>query len=149
MDWIKLTSDDLESVLNKPQLEILKAQSLRTLKRDIAQDVLDSTIARVRAEIAASGLNVLDEDHSRIPFELRECALRLAVESLQLRVPTIELSALQSKHADLARELLLRVATGQLPISRPAFGIRISTARRGVRSCAAKRNATRKTLEGI
>ena len=80
MEWIRLTSEDLEYALNKPQLETLKAESLRNLKRDIAQDVLNTVVARIRAEISASGLNWLDADHSRIPYELRDCALRLAVE---------------------------------------------------------------------
>jgi hypothetical protein len=40
MDWIKLTTKDLECVLNKPQLDILKAQSLRSPDVDIAFEVI-------------------------------------------------------------------------------------------------------------
>lgn len=149
MEWIRLTSEDLEYALNKPQLETLKAESLRNLKRDIAQDVLNTVVARIRAEISASGLNCLDADHSRIPYELRDCALRLAVEALHLRVPSIEISALQSKHADLARETLLRIATGQLPVSRPTAAVRTASAKRSVYSKSAPRKATRSTTEGL
>lgn len=149
MDWIKLESEDLECALNKPQLEILKAQILRSPARDVARDVLDSVIARVRAEIAASGLNMLDTDHSRIPPELRECVLRLAVEALQLRVPNMELTAAQTKHADFARQTLIRVATGELPISRPLVAIRLSSPKRGFFGKSANRVATRKSLENL
>ena len=149
MDWIKLTSEDLEYALNKPQLETLKAESLRNLKRNISQDVLDSVVARIRAEIAASGLNALDADHSRIPYELRDCALRLAVEALHLRVPSIEMSAAQSKHADLARETLLRIATGKRPVSRPALAVRTASAKRSVYSKSSPRKITRATTEGL
>lgn len=149
MEWIKLAPEDLEYALNKPQLETLKAESLRNLKRNIAQDVIDSIVARVRAEIAASGLNALDADHSRIPYELRDCALRLAVEALHLRVPSIEMSAAQSKHADLARETLLRIATGQLPVSRPLVAVRTASAKRSVYSKSSPRKITRATTEGL
>ena len=102
-----------------------------------------------KRQISASGLNCLDADHSRIPYELRDCALRLAVEALHLRVPSIEISALQSKHADLARETLLRIATGQLPVSRPTAAVRTASAKRSVYSKSAPRKATRATTEGL
>ena len=100
MDWIKLTTKDLECVLNKPQLDILKAQSLRSPDVDIAFEVISNIVARVRAEIAVSGLNSLDADHSRIPLELKDCALRLCIELLQARLPSMELSKQQIKYAD-------------------------------------------------
>ncbi len=132
MDWIRLSADDLESALNKPQLDILKAQALRGDGRDIALDVIGNIVARVRAEIAASGINYLDTDHSRIPPELKDCALRLAVEALQVRVPSMEISASQSRQAAAARETLLRVASGELPVSRPLMAIRTAS-KKGVK----------------
>ena len=92
---------------------------------------------------------MLDADHSRIPPELKECALRLAVESLHLRVPSIEMSQSQQKHADIARETLLRVSRGELPVSRPIFGISTGDSRKGVSSGAAPRKADSKSLENI
>ena len=67
MDWINITPSDLECVLNKPQLDILKAQSLKTPGREPAAEIIDSIVVRIRAEIAASGLNSIDPDHSRLP----------------------------------------------------------------------------------
>lgn len=149
MDWIILTPQDLECALNKPQLDILKAEAIRSLNRDISQDIISGIVARIRAEVAASGLNILDTDHSRIPAELKDCAIRLAIEALQLRIPSMEISDAQSRQADIARETLLRVASGELPVSRPVFGVRSSTKRKGVSSGAAKRMADRKSMEGI
>ena len=149
MDWIKLKSSDLELVLNKPQLEILKAESLRSAGRDIAAESLDSVVLRIRAEIAASGFNSLDPDHSRIPPELKECALRLAIEGLQVRLPQMELSQMQIRHADYARELLMRVSLGKLPISRPQYSIRTASRKKDVAYGSAAKNATRDSMKGI
>ena len=98
MDWINLKTSDLECALNKPQLEILKAQSLKSPGREPAAEILDSVVVRIRAEVAASGLNAIDPDHSRIPPELKECALRLAAEALQTRLPQMELTDRQCRH---------------------------------------------------
>lgn len=149
MDWITLKTSDIECVLNKPQLDILKAQSLKTPGRDIAAETLDSIAVRIRAEIGASGLNLLDPDHSRIPPELKECALRLAAESLQTRLPQMELSERQCKLADNARETLERIARGELPVSTPLVGIRTGLPKKGASFGASKRIATRNSTKGL
>lgn len=149
MDWIRIFPEDLEEALNKPQLDTLKAESLKSLKRDISADIISTIVARIRAEIATSGLNALDADHSRIPPELKDCALRLAIESLHLRVPAIEISQMQAKHADIARETLARISRGELVVTRPRIGVKTANPRKGVYSDASKRNTTRKTMKGI
>ena len=146
MDWINITPSDLECVLNKPQLEILKAQSLKTPGREPAAEIIDSIVVRIRAEIAASGLNSIDPDHSRIPPELK---LRLAAEALQTRLPQMELTERQCKLADIARETLARVARGELPIGEPLVGIRTGLSKKGARFGAAARIATRRSTRGL
>jgi len=149
MDWISLSPADLECALNKPQLEILKAQYLQSPNRDAAVDIIASVTARIRVEIVAGGTGALDADHSRIPPELKECALRLAVESLQLRVPSMEITQAQQKHADIARQTLARVAAGELPVSRPEYPIRTAWRRKGAVCGSSERQATRKTMKGL
>ena len=149
MDWIKLTTKDLECVLNKPQLDILRAQALHSPDMDIAFEVISNVVARIRAEITVSGLNSLDSDHSRIPHELKECALHLCIEALQSRLPSMELSKMQMKHADIARETLMRVARGELPVCRPLFSISTASVRKGMSSSSAKKISTRETMKGI
>ncbi len=149
MNWIKITTEDLECALNKPQLEILKAQALRSPERDIAFDVISNIVARMRAEIAASGLNSLDADHSKIPPELKETAIRLCVEALQLRVPSIEISNSQIKHADIARETMSRVAKGELPVCRPTYSIKTASIKKGFYANASKREMSRKLMKGL
>ena len=149
MDWINLKTSDLECALNKPQHEILKAQTLKSPGREPAAEILDSVVVRIRAEVAASGLNAIDPDHSRIPPELKECALRLAAEALQTRLPQMELTDRQCRLADEARETLARVARGELPVSSPLFGVRTGLPRKGANFGAARRVATRKSTRGL
>ena len=149
MEWIKIFPEDLEAALNKPQLDTLKAESLKSLKRDISFDIISSITAKIRAEIATSGLNAIDCDHSKIPPELRECALRLCVEALHLRVPSIEISQMQSRHADIARETLLRIAKGELAVTRPRDGVKTANPRKGISASSTARNASRRNMEGL
>ncbi len=149
MDWISISASDVESALNKGQLEALKAESLRTLDRDVTFELISSITTRIRAEIAAGGISALDSDHSRIPPELKDAALRLVVEALQLRVPALELSAAQIKHADLARETIARVARGELPVSRPRFAIRTSVRRKAVEAKSARNRVSRKNIGAL
>lgn len=87
MNWIKITHQDLEISLNKSQLEILQAAEFASPGRDIAESVISMAVSRIRAEISAGQINSIDPDHSRIPPELKECALSLALEALQARLP--------------------------------------------------------------
>lgn len=149
MNWIKLHASDLEEVLNKPQLDILKAQALSSKDGDPATRALESAVARIRMEISASGLNSLDIDHSRIPCELKECALRLAAESLMLRIPAMEISNSLLRAADEARQILKRVAEGELPVSRPSVSIGSASAKKGVFARSSEKIAERKNLKGL
>ncbi len=149
MEWITLSPEDLEEALNKPQLEKLKAQPLRSDGVDIVGKILESVTSRIRLEISASGLNFLDKNHSKIPPELRDCAARLAVEALTARIPAIEITPSQQKRADDSRSLLLRIASGELPVSVPKFPVASARTKKGTTSSASKRIATRKSMGTI
>lgn len=148
MDWIKIKNSDLDNVLSKPQLAVLKAAALSTPGRDAAAEAISSAIARIRAEIAASGVNTLDVDHSKIPRELKDCALVLAVEILAARLGDFKISDALSKRADEARATLLRIADGSLPVSRPLFGI-AGARPKGFEYGRGSKAATSKSLEGL
>lgn len=149
MSWIKINAVDLEEILNKPQIDILKARTFSSKGGDPASRAIESAVARVRMEVSASGLNALDIDHSRVPQELKEVALRLAVESLMIRIPAMEISASQQRAADEAREILRRVASGELPISRPAISVSSASAKKGISHKASKKIAGRDKLKGL
>ncbi len=148
MKWISITPADLESALNKPQLEILKSSRLGL--NGVDAEVIGLIVSRIRAEIASSEVNFLDEDHSTIPPELKECALRLAVEALQLRIPSMELSDAQKRHADYARDTLLRVAESKLYISRPEHPISTGLSKKSAATLRHRRPvATGESLRGL
>ncbi|MBR6389153.1 MAG: hypothetical protein IKS15_03440 [Opitutales bacterium] len=149
MNWIRITHSDLELVLNKPQLEILKAAELASPGRDIAESTISSVVSRVRAEISAGQINALDADHLKIPPELKDCALCLALEALQARIPDMPMPQAISRRADLARETLQRVADGRLPVTPPICGIKTAKAK-GARVVKSRRqNFSSKTMEGL
>lgn len=150
MDWVKISEDDLESVLNKRQLELIESQAGKCSERNFVIDALNSAVALVRTNIAASGVNMLDMDHSRIPPELKECTLLLALESLQARIGVLELSKLQQKRAESAHTLLGDVASGRIPVSRPIVGVRTASRKKGISSGKGSTNTfTRKTMLGL
>ena len=139
----------MEAALNKPQLEILKAAELASPGRDISEDVIASVVSRIRAEISAGQINLLDADHSRIPPELKACALSLALEALQARLPDMPMPQPISKRADLARETLKRVAEGKLPVSRPICGIKTAQAKAASVVKSRRQNFSANTMEGL
>lgn len=149
MNWIKLTHQDLEIVLNKNQLEILKASEFSTPGHDITESIISSVVSRIRAEISAGQVNYLDPDHSKIPPELKECALSLALELLQARIPDIPMPSSISKRADLARETLTRVAEGKLPVSQPIYGIKTAKKRGVAILKSRKQNFSSQTMSGL
>ena len=139
----------MELALNKPQLEILRAAELASPGRDIAEDAIAAVVSRIRAEISAGQISLLDADHSRIPPELKECAISLAVEALQTRLPDMPMPQPISKRADLARETLMRVAEGRLPVSRPICGIKTARAKDAKIVKNRRQNFTSNTMEGL
>ncbi len=149
MKWIKINHQDLELVLNKNQLEVLKASEFSSAGHDITSGIISSVTSRIRAEISAGQINYLDPDHSKIPPELKDCALSLILENLQARIPDMPMPTSIAKRADLARETLLRVAEGKLPISQPIYGIKTAKQKSGVVLKSRKQNFSSQTLSGL
>lgn len=124
MNWIQLQESDLHCILSKSQIDLLKAEALKNGDASICAKAMELAVSRVRAEIAASGTNMLDENYGKIPPELKECALRLAAEILQSRIPTLEFGKIQAAALETAKQTLARVSEGKLPVSRPRNGVR-------------------------
>ena len=147
INWTTLTEDDLLCALNKPQLDLLKAEAIQTNHASLCSKIIELVVSRIRAEITASGINMLDENYAKIPPELKECAIRLAIESLHVRVPSIELTQAQIRAIDDAKEILTRVAIGKLPVSVSKNPVK--TARKNaIQHASRPRNTSGKALEG-
>ncbi len=148
INWITLNENDLHCVLNKNQLELLKAETIKANNASICTKILELIVSRIRAEIAASGINMIDANYAKIPPELKECALRLAIESLHVRIPSIDITQTQIRAIDDAKEILSRVANGKLPVSTPKSAIK--TARKGsIQHGGGRRCTSTQTLEGF
>lgn len=149
MDWITIKKSDLECALNKPQLDMLKSASLASAGHDIIDDIISCVVSRIRAEISAGNINKLSAEHSKIPLELKECALALSLEMLQARIPDIPMPDSIQKRANDARAILLRISEGSLPVSAPLYGIS-AAAKKAVSICKSrKQNFTSKTMQGL
>ncbi len=141
MNWTNITPRDLESTLNKTQLDLLKAEELKSAGKPISEEIISMITQEIRAKIASYPANFLDYDHAKIPCELKLCALRLSVEALQSRIPSMEMSAQQKKMADISRSHLQDVYTGKIAISRPDKPIRTAIEKKGVFYAKTKKSA--------
>lgn len=147
MNWIVIQEADLHCILSKNQIDLLKAEAVKNGDTSICAKAIELAVSRVRAEIAASGANMLDENYGKIPPELKECTLRLAAEILQSRIPTLEFGRVQTAALEDAKQTLARVAEGKLPVSRPRNGVR--TARKFSICCGGQsRRLGRASTEG-
>ncbi len=114
----------MHCILSKNQIDLLKSEAVKNGDASICAKAIELAVSRVRAEIAASGTNMLDENYGKVPPELKECTLRLAAEILQSRIPTLEFGKVQAAALENAKQTLARVADGKLPVSRPRNGVR-------------------------
>ena len=117
--WSALTLADVQPALAAAQLTVLRQRSLGEGQSDPLPALLADITARVRAEIRAGRKNQLERDASLLPPELKLAAIHLALEALQTRLPTLGLSADQVRLANDARQLLGRVARGEMALSSP------------------------------
>lgn len=99
--------------MTSKQIDILNDED------DPLTPIINDIMARVRAEIGSHKNNKLDDHRWKIPPELVTAACHLIIESLQSRVPTMQLTHDQIRNADNARKLLVRVAKGDVKITRP------------------------------
>ncbi len=132
MNWTRITQQDLENALNKTQVELLKAEELKSAGTPISEEIISMIVAEIRAKIASYSANSLDYDHAKIPKELKLCALRLAIEALQSRLPSMEMTAQQKKMADISRTALEEIYTGKITVSYPDKAIKTAQEKKGV-----------------
>ena len=149
MDWIYVKNSDLECLLNKPQLDMLKSASLASAGHDILKDIISTVVSRIRAEIAAGNISRLSTDHSKIPPELKECALALSLEMLQSRIPDMPMPDSILRRAENARSTLLRISSGSLPVSAPLYGISAASKKAIFAKRMRRPNFTSKTMQGL
>ena len=117
--WTCLTSADVYAGLVAAQIDTLRTRALAPGQPDPLPTLLADVTARVRAEIRTGRRNRLDQDPALLPPELKLAASHLVLEALQARLPNLVLTADQIRLADNARQLLARVASGELAVAKP------------------------------
>lgn len=120
-DWISLQATDLSPYLIEPQLTALKKLSEGKWGMAVLPSIFEDVVRCIRAYISGNGKNLLSRDEILIPTELRPVACHLAIEALQSRLPGLSLSAEQLRNAENARQQLLRISKGEIPVSRPVI----------------------------
>ncbi len=149
MKWNRISAGDLESALNKNQLEILKSQSLASAGRSVCDEIISLVCAEIRAAVANAN-RYIDEDHLKIPEELRLSGIRLCVEALQTRLSGMELTAQQIKLADIARQTIEKVAMGKFAVSSPDCPVQTAFEKKSVKHFArGEKTASFEALRGI
>jgi hypothetical protein len=120
MSWTALTSADVYAGLVAAQIDTLRNRALAPGQPDPLPILLADVTARVRAEIRTCRRNRLDQDPALLPPELKLAASHLVLEALQARLPNLALTTDQLDLADNARQLLERVANGEVAVSKPS-----------------------------
>lgn len=110
-NWIHINEKSVSHYLLPIQLQALRQHS------DPLNEIIDDTIARVRAEIQSNPNNPLSSDPSLIPIELKIATCHLIIEALQSRIPNLKLTEDQIRNANNARTLLKRVALAEVSIN--------------------------------
>jgi len=116
-NWKSISKQDLYDYLAAEQTDALGDEALGDGQENPLVAIIADVTQRVRAEIRANNGNILDPAADTLPPELRGAAIALIVEAAQARLPSLALSADQTRLANAARALLKRVAAGDVGIS--------------------------------
>lgn len=116
--WTEIKLKDLSPYLFASQIKAL-CQLKEEGEDDPLPVIIEDTVARVRAEIAANPKNRLCENEHTVPQELKAVTCYLILESLQGRVPGLVMGKDQARLAHEGRRFLVRVSKGLVPIMGP------------------------------
>ncbi|QYY34766.1 hypothetical protein [Ruficoccus sp. ZRK36] len=118
-NWIPLTESDLRTILNAAQIETLHTRPHRGGSADPLAAILEQTVARIRTEIRSCETNVLSEDETLIPPELKRTACQLALAEIPGLIRGFVLTESQEEAVDEALDILDRIRDGDLPVRVP------------------------------
>ena len=120
--WITLQLSDLYDYLAAPQVALLKSLALDPSQTNPIDEIIDDVTHRIRAEISGNPNNILSENRTEIPQELKSFACYLVLEYAQTRLCGLKLTADQVRLAEEAKDYLKRIAQGEVPIEYPENG---------------------------
>jgi len=119
-NWIPITTADVYSALQAPELDSLRTAALAVTQGDPVLDAIAVVVPRVRGFIASHPGNKIDQDATLIPPELFQDAVWLVIQALKIRLgDAVPFSDSQKTILTRAEADLHQVALGQLRVSIP------------------------------
>ncbi len=118
-NWIPITEADLRAYLSTAQVETLLTRPNRGGSGDPLAPILEQTVSRIRADIRSQETNILAEDETTIPPELKRTACLMAMAELRGKIRGFLLSESQEDEIDEAEDVLDRIRDGKLPVRVP------------------------------
>lgn len=116
--WIPITLANLKVAKLSALVEALRTAALGDGQEDPTDEIIEGVIARIRAEIEGCDSNVLDEDETTIPKDLKPLACRMVIREMKDRLEEpLTAQEQTAEKNDLA--YLERIAACKVPIAAP------------------------------
>lgn len=152
MNWISITSDDLNDVKVGKLVEACRTKALALGQTDPSLRVIESVVSRIRSEIKGCASNLLDVDPTKIPKDLKALATRMIMRELQSR---LQIQLNQDEREEWTQDVryLERIASCKISVlasDTPESSSTVQPTGSGSpRISSRSRIATRESMEGI
>lgn len=121
MAWIALTVTDVLSAMNATEMRAAQTFATENGQNDPVTDAITDVTQAIRGAIQSWPHNLLDQDATLIPPELKLTARPLLVAAIKARVSEgMPMTEDERKAADRAQTTLEKIMSGTLKVSAPA-----------------------------
>jgi hypothetical protein len=152
MNWISITTQDLNDTKVGKLVEACRTKALASGQSDPSLRIIESVVSRIRSEIKGCASHSLDSDLATIPKDLKSLATRMILRELQSRLQ-IELN--QDEREEWRQDIryLERIASCEIPVLAPDSPESTSSVQPSgsgsPRTSRRSRIATRQSMEGL
>ncbi len=150
MNWVSITTDDLNDGKLAPLVNALRTSALGAGQTDPTPRIIQSVTNRIRDEIAGCKTNRVDQDTTKIPKGLHDLAVRMIVRQMMSRLQmALSNDEIEEQRNDL--KYLERIARCDVPVDTPDNPTRPDVEVNSVVQVtnSTPRKTTRNTLKGL